>query len=466
MSYLEINKKMHYFLESDLSLENPFNSIPDILLWLQESKQSNHVIINEIKFSEMKQWFFDQSSGNYRHISGGFFSIDGIEVKTNYGSVPAWKQPIINQPELGILGIVTKKIDGKLYFLMQAKIEPGNINTVQLSPTLQATKSNYTQKHKGKKPLYLEYFLDTQKIVLFDQLQSEQGARFLQKRNRNIIIQVNSDIPIYENYRWLTLGQIKALLKYDNLVNMDTRTILSGIRYCNRNIVNQFISSVSDQFKIDMLYSEISTNTYISMDGFIAWFTELKSLFDLSVSKIRLDDIPEWQLTDDKIHHIENKFFEVIPVKVQIEKREVLSWDQPMVRPCQQGICAFIIKKIDGIYHFLVQAKVECGNFDIVEIAPTVQCLTGSYKSGNVYFLKDVLDALKNPQKVKFNTIQSEEGGRFFRESNRNIIVEVGDKFSLDVPINFNWLSMGQLKNLIRFNNYVNIQARSLLSLI
>ncbi|MGI0495774.1 NDP-hexose 2,3-dehydratase family protein, partial [Limnospira platensis] len=90
----------------------------------------------------------------------------------------------------------------------------------------------------------------------------------------------------------------------------------------------------------------------------------------------------------------------------------------------------------------------------------------GSYKSGNVYFLKDVLDALKNPQKVKFNTIQSEEGGRFFRESNRNIIVEVGDKFSLDVPINFNWLSMGQLKNLIRFNNYVNIQARSLLSLI
>ncbi|MGI0495773.1 NDP-hexose 2,3-dehydratase family protein, partial [Limnospira platensis] len=190
MSYLEINKKMHYFLESDLSLENPFNSIPDILLWLQKTKQSNHVIINEIKFSEMKQWFFDQSSGNYRHISGGFFSIDGIEVKTNYGSVPAWKQPIINQPELGILGIVTKKIDGKLYFLMQAKIEPGNINTVQLSPTLQATKSNYTQKHKGKKPLYLEYFLDTQKIVLFDQLQSEQGARFLQKRNRNIIIQV------------------------------------------------------------------------------------------------------------------------------------------------------------------------------------------------------------------------------------------------------------------------------------
>lgn len=464
MSNIE-SKKIIDFLESDLTTENPFNSIEDILSWLDNVKTINKVLVKEITFSEMKQWFFDMETGNYKHISGGFFSIDGIQIETNYGSVPVWIQPIINQPELGILGIIAKEFNGKLYFLMQAKIEPGNINAVQLSPTLQATRSNYTQKHKGKKPLYLEYFLNAHKVVLFDQLQSEQGARFLRKRNRNIIIKVDSEIPIHENYRWITLGQIKALLKYDNVVNMDTRTILSGIRYYKINLVHNFISSVSDQFKMDMLYSEISTNTYISMDSFIAWFTELKSLFYLSVSKIRLNEISEWRLTDSKIHHIENKFFEVIPVKVQIENREAVSWDQPMVRPSQQGICAFIIKKINGIYHFLVQAKVECGNFDVVEIAPTVQCITGSYKSGNVLFLKDVLDALENPNQVKFNTVQSEEGGRFFRESNRNIIVEV-DEFSLEVPMNFNWLSMGQLKNLIRFNNYVNIQARSLLSLI
>jgi len=76
-----------------------------------------------------------------------------------------------------------KKINGILYFLMQAKIEPGNINAVQLSPTLQATKSNYTQVHKGNVPLYLSYFLEERKdvTILLDQLQSEQGARFLKK---------------------------------------------------------------------------------------------------------------------------------------------------------------------------------------------------------------------------------------------------------------------------------------------
>ena len=64
---------------------------------------------------------------------------------------------------------------------MQAKIEPGNINYVQLSPTLQATKSNYQKVHKGKNPTHLEYFLAEDKNIILDQLQSEQGARFLKK---------------------------------------------------------------------------------------------------------------------------------------------------------------------------------------------------------------------------------------------------------------------------------------------
>ena len=46
----------------------------------------------------------------------------------------------------------------------------------------------------------------------------------------------------------------------------------------------------------------------------------------------------------------------------------------------------FLVKKINGIYHFLVQAKLECGNFDIVELAPT--CLL--YTSRLHYSLRPV----------------------------------------------------------------------------
>src|SRR5262249_25264452 len=153
---------------------------------------------------KLKSWKVTEH--NIVHETGRFFSIDGINVKTNWGYVPEWEQPIINQPEIGYLGFITREFDGILYFLMQAKIEPGNVNNVQLSPTLQATRSNYNQVHKGDKPLYLDYFLNVKpRQILLDQLQSEQGGRFLRKRNRNIIIKVDEDIQLYDNFIWLTL---------------------------------------------------------------------------------------------------------------------------------------------------------------------------------------------------------------------------------------------------------------------
>ena len=169
------------------------DAVDDFSLYIRrniEAMRSNELI----PFSEMTGWYVDHD-GSLKHNSGRFFTIQGIHVETDYGHTHAWDQPIINQPEIGYLGILTKVIDGTLYFLMQAKIEPGNVNCVQISPTLQATKSNYTQVHKGKKPAYLDYFVNVKPDhVLLDQLQSEQGARFLRKRNRNIIILVDEEI--------------------------------------------------------------------------------------------------------------------------------------------------------------------------------------------------------------------------------------------------------------------------------
>ena len=115
---------------------------------------------------------------------------------------------------------------------MQAKIEPGNINKVQISPTIQATKSNFFQKHGGSQPAFLEYFLNAKQTnILVDQIQSEQSSRFYMKRNRNIILYVTDYIVESSTHKWMTLGQIKDLMRYDNLVNMDTRTVLSCIPF-------------------------------------------------------------------------------------------------------------------------------------------------------------------------------------------------------------------------------------------
>jgi oxidase EvaA len=421
----------------------------------------------------LKLWYFDEEKGSLRHETGRFFSIQGIRVSTNYGKVASWDQPIIDQPEIGYLGFITKEFNGILHFLTQAKVEPGNVNHVQLSPTLQATKSNYTRAHQGKSPKYLEFFLNARpEQILVDQLQSEQGARFLKKRNRNIIIKVEEDIPLLDNFVWLTLAQIKVLMGHDNLVNMDTRTVVSGIPLKNHNSspgneLGSLENTANEAtFEIKLLKSTLHNDKQLnSFDNIISFITSKKISFELDVQQIPISKIKDWNINSEAISHKENKFFRVIAVEVTIGNREVISWTQPMVEPMQDGLCAFVCKEINGTLHFAVQAKLECGNFDIIELAPTVQCLTGNYRDTPAQalpFLDFVLNAA--PGKIIFDTLQSEEGGRFYQEQNRNMLVLAGDEIPLELPDNYIWMTLNQLQTFIKFNNYINIQARSLLA--
>lgn len=464
------------FLVSAMSHGN-FQTTDQILSWMKSQNEEVVSNIMQIPISELRGWSYRDD--RIRHNSGKFFSIDGIHIRTNYRNTPEWDQPIINQPEIGFLGFIVKKFNGVLHFLLQAKIEPGNLNIVQLSPTLQATRSNYTRVHGGKAPTYLEYFNGEKDVlILVDQLQSEQGARFLHKRNRNIIVEVgeDEDLEVKDGYIWASLGQIKELLRYPNVVNMDSRTVISCINfgsYSEHSLrlldavkrMNGIHSSKPDSF----LYSVLSGDNHLNeLQDIIQWITSLKFKYELDVTPIGISEMQNWIYDGNTIHHESGKYFDVMGCRVEIGNREVVSWDQPMVRSAQEGLMGFIVKKINGIYHFLVQAKLESGNFDIVEMAPTVQCLTGNYRKGkNEYtipYLEQILNAPKD--KIWYSSYQSEEGGRFFQEQNLNIIVEVGEEFPIEVEENYCWLTLNQMLSFVTYNNYLNIAARSLLSAI
>lgn len=439
------------FLRSLSCVESDAFSIAKFDDWFDDRMRHHHFEIDQIAFSDLQKWGFESSTGNLRHESGKFFQIQGISVETNFGGIKQWQQPIINQPEIGFLGFIAKEFDGVLHFLMQAKMEPGNIRCIQLAPTLQATKSNYTRVHQGKSPPFLQYFRDNpDRRVLVDVLQSEQGGRFLRKRNRNIIIEVPSGESLPENpdYVWLTLGQIQQLLRRDNVINMDARTVLSCISY------HRDTSSTTEHPCIH------------SMDQILTWFTELKCCYDLDVQSIPLRDARPWLVDSQRIFHPEGKYFEVIAVRVAADSREVSSWTQPLVKPCQEGLIAFVTKDFQGEPHFLIQGKVEAGNFDIVEMAPTVQCINGDYRQASLDSRPPFIDYVLNASstQILFDTMQSEEGGRFFREENRNLILRASPDFPAELPSNYIWISHTQLKDFIRINNIVNIQARCLLS--
>ena len=451
-------------VRSLLTTDNPFNSTDDIVEWVARRNLEVGVRVDEIPFAKMRGWHFDEKTGNLLHDSGRFFSVVGLDVCANTGTPVRWRQPVINQPEVGYLGIIAKMFDGIMYFLLQAKIEPGNVNCVQLSPTLQATRSNYTCVHKGRAPAYLDLFrLRGPHEVLLDQLQSEQGARFYRKRNRNIIVLPDADVVAEEDFRWLTLGQIRALLRRDNLVNMDTRTVLSGLRFAP---VETGVAQLSEWGR-DLFASEATLEGELSVEGVLHWLSELKTVYELVVEKIPLREVDGWQVTENEIVRPDRRFFRVLGVDVTIENREVSTWCQPLVQPMQQGLSVLFAQRRHGLLHFLLQAKVECGNFDVVELAPTIQCQTGDWRQAPIgaipAFLQE-FDSGRLPGMTVVDALQSEEGGRFYHEQNRNVVFLLDEGVELDMPKNFTWLTLGQVKEFLRFNNYLNIQVRSLVA--
>ena len=80
---------------------------------------------------------------------------------------------------------------------------------------------------------------------------------------------------------------------------------------------------------------------------------------------------------------------------------------------------------------------MEAGNFDIIELAPTVQCSNAegmTQEKGNSPFIKFFKNA--EPDQVKYSTIQSEEGGRFFCLQKKYMIIELDEEKLEEVPEN------------------------------
>jgi oxidase EvaA len=450
----------HLFTESVLAPP----SADRFLQWWSDLAQSNRFNVTPIPFDELDSWRFDPDTGNLLHSSGRFFTIEGLHVRSNYGPIGEWSQPFINQAEIGILGIIVKSFDGVPHCLMQAKMEPGNVNTLQLSPTVQATRSNYTRVHRGSRTRYLEYFTGPGRgRVLVDVLQSEQGSWFYRKRNRNMVVEVTDDIPLHEDFCWLPLRQVLDLLHVDNLVNMDSRTVLSCMAFAppeadsgSRHTPAAFRYALGRSLHrfADALHG---------LGEILSWLTEEKTRHEVSTRLIPVNQIVGWKRTAHEIAHEDGKHFRVIAVNVEASSREVASWRQPLLAPIARGIVAFLAKSIGGTMHVLVHARVEPGFIDTVELGPTLQLNQENYVGlPQPLYLDYVLGA--DPGRIRFDAFLSEEGGRFFDAQNRYMVIEVEDDFPVHCPQGYRWITLGQLSELLRHGYYVNVQARSLIA--
>jgi len=438
----------------------------ELAAWLAERARSAALRVERIPFGDLVGWRIDTDSGNLVHDSGRFFTVEGLSVRADRQPVGRWEQPILCQPEVGILGILTRRFNGVPHYLMQAKVEPGNINGLQVSPTVQATRSNYTKVHGGRSIPYLEYFTDRRRgRVLIDALQSEQDSWILHKRNRNMVVEIFDHVPVHPDFRWLTMDQVRHLFWQDNMVNMDSRSVLAAVPLAWSAAGRPSVGS--DDYLAGLVRSATDRGGELhSAQQVVSWLMDVRAGRELVRRTLPLAGVTGWRRDEDAIRHVDDKFFSCIAVRVEANNREVDQWSQPLLAPAGQGLAAFLTKQIDGVVHVLVQARTGAGTLDIAEVAPTVHCCPLNYRdlprSSWPTFLDYVLTV--DPSRIRYDVRNSEEGGRFFHAENRYLILDVADDLPVAAPDGFIWVTVRQLTSLLRHSYYVNVEARSLIA--
>ena len=423
------------------------------------------VTVQETDFDRLQKWSINDD-GDFVHDSGKFFRICGAVAKnpqTRYENY----QPIIDQPEQGILGIISRQKNDRIEILLQAKIEPGNLDHVQYSPTVQATRSNYTGAHKGKGVPYIADFMPESPTVVSRGFQSEHGYKFYGKANDNVHVCDDDATPIDSRFMWLTLSDIRFLLSREHCINMDTRSVLATIDFIGKSLSYEEIFAtrkIAGETEGDLLFSSLSDSGAVNSTlSIVDWVANRKENKSIEHSIVPLNTIlqKDWELSDKKLFSPQNKHFELVGVEASIASREVSGWHQPIVRDNIPKIYAFLLKKINGIIHASVQMVEEDFSWSGPELGPT---LHGIESQDELLNQLSSFDLTSENSRVIYDKYQSEEGGRFLEQKNRYMLILLDDDASLETGEDYRWMTLYQLKKLTSHECSVNIEARTLLS--
>jgi len=460
----------------------------EVEAWFAARQARNAFTVARIPLAAMAGWNTDAGTGTLAHDSGRFFAVEGLRVSAASGPAGTWEQPILVQREIGILGIVVADLGGVLHCLMQAKAEPGNTGGVRLSPTVNATRSNYTGVHHGRAIPYLDAFVGPDPArVHVDRLQSERGSWFLRKRNRHLVVEALEPLEPREDFCWLTLYQLRRMLVRDNVMSMEACSVLSCLPIePSRDPETRAVAAASPEDWPAALLASGDPGAGLArarhgLDEVIGRLCEIKAGTEVGQRRVPLNAIAPWRRGESGIARPDGRYFAIIGAEVTAESREVSHWSQPLLAPVPGGIAALITRRFGGVLHLLLHARIEAGAVDVAEFGPTVLCTPANHFDARPEARPRYLDAVlaaasasaggsapsagtSAGMTVRYDTVISEEGARFYHAESRYLILDAGPDFPADTPEDFVWVTAAQAACLLGYGYYLNMQARTLLT--
>ena len=223
-------------------------------------------------------------------------------------------------------------------------------------------------------------------------------------------------------------------------------------------------------FKKEMRKYEHLEDTEIS--SILKWVKERQKKVKTISKLINLNQCSDWYLDkNNNLYHKSQQFFKVKGVVTRgAAGREVKSWTQPILTQKHGGVLAFICRQTKKYgTQFLIDVRIEPGDDSILKISPSFQATQSNMNRAHGGKRPKFYDIIMNNKGAEliYYTIHNEEGARFWKKSNWNVIVKLKNPYDKRIKgENYRWVSFKQIKKLALKNRYVNPFVKTILFIL
>lgn len=211
------------------------------------------------------------------------------------------------------------------------------------------------------------------------------------------------------------------------------------------------------------------------LDELKQWFEAQRESCSMTLEEIPLNQARGWTVDPQtgNVAHDSGEFFAVHGLRVgHTSDREAGSggWDQPILTQTgyDGGLLGILRKRINGVPHYLIEAKAEPGNYKKVQLSPTLQATFSNLMQAHAGRKPHFADLFEDPDtsgaRVLYSKWLSEDGGRLHLKRNRGMLVEVAENTELQLPATFRWMSMWQIKECLLLDAWVNPHIRGIIA--
>ena len=243
-------------------------------------------------------------------------------------------------------------------------------------------------------------------------------------------------------------------------------TLINYIFFLKKNNLYQERKKIFYENNIEKMFNW----KYVDFKRTLAWYNKIKNSNKAIVKTIHLEKMKKWTYDKKKgvIKHNSGQFFHIEGKRITKSEREVRSWDQPFIKQVDYkgGIIGLVRSNIKGLPHYLVDAKYEPGNYNQIQISPSLQA---TYSNLDRVHLGLKPKVVKKYFSKNYKTIRkfwvTEDGGRLYLKRNLHWIIQYNGK--IDLPgKTYRWLTLWELDRFIKLGSLVGPHLRSILSLV